>query len=142
MAACPNTTFSSNQNTTPDEKCKIYHPLKLFYSLNNLRSQENHKILSKLNPKQEYYLQPCGANSLCQGPICLKQNEKIIPIGDIDTSEYFMDEREIRINYKSDEKCLDLKWMKYSSEIRFVCDHSDNQDSIELVGNVYMQYEL
>ena len=61
------------------------------------------------------------------------KDSKAKSLGSLNSSQFFLDEKELRVLYKSKTECPDLKWMKYSSEIHFVCDENAKEAKIELL---------
>ena len=133
MAACPNTSFPLIEDTP--NGCRIFNPLKhSHYSLNHLRHsyQEDYTVKSNENPQNIYHVQPCGTAKICQNDqdICLSdggggKNKVLQKLGSLTSYQFFMDEKEIRLNYQSDQACPHGD--KYSSEIRVIC----NQENVD-----------
>ena len=133
MAACPNQTFPEEFDTSD---CHIMHPYQKFYSLNSFRSQKDQIVKSGQNT---YYVQPCGKSSHCNSPICLEhQGGKVISMGKLASSQFLMDEQEMRIKYENGDPCVPFEAinMTYSSEIRFFCDDATGQDSLKLLDDL------
>ena len=134
ISACPNASFPSILDVNG---CKIFHPTKQSFSLHNLRLAQDYQLpkTKSKNLNQTYYIQPCGSSTHCQGTLCVKnaKDSKAKSLGSLNSSQFFLDEKELRVLYKSTVTCNDLKWMKYSAEIHFVCDENAKEAKIELL---------
>ena len=129
MAACPNQTFVEDF-VSPD--CQIMHPLQKYYTLQTFRSPKDLVLIDK---KDKFYVQPCGKSSQCSSPICLERQGKAFNMGKMTSSQFLMDEQEMRITYENGDACESFRTtpMNYSAEIRFVCDPSTREAKLELV---------
>ena len=128
MAACPNQTFPEEFDTSD---CHLQRYQK-FFTLESFRSQNDQVIKSGQNT---YFVQPCGKSSQCKSPICLEKGGKVINMGKMASSQFLMDEQEMRIKYENGDPCVpynDIN-MTYSSEIRFLCD---DEDTLELLDDL------
>ena len=128
MAACHNQTFPEEFDTSD---CHLQRYQK-FFTLESFRSQNDQVIKSG---QKTYFIQPCGKSSQCKSPICLEKGGKVINMGKLASSQFLMDEQEMRIKYENGDPCVpyaDIN-MTYSSEIRFLCD---DEDTLELLDDL------
>ena len=129
MAACPNQTFAEDFDSSD---CQIMHPLQNYYTLQAFRSQKDQILVDK---QDKFYIQPCGKSSKCLSPICLERQGKMFNMGKLTSTQFLMDEQEIRITYENGDPCESFHPinMNYSAEIRFVCNPSTKDSALELL---------